>query len=179
METTMQRCVFNWIKTQGDFLIPGQDLRESRSKIQFKAEAVRFAHDLLRFGLCESQWLTFQLRISQIKKTHRLAPNPQQKNLCHPSPLLLYYSQAQSWVIQRSMSLTHEPASEPLSIFGAVHYMLSPGMLSSTVSLFLVSKIWWGWDVSAPQVDRCVQPCVNLKPSCQLENSRSTRPRQS
>ena len=55
METTMKRCVLFQLKNQGDFLIPGQDLRESRSKIQFKAEAVWFAHDLLRFELCESQ----------------------------------------------------------------------------------------------------------------------------
>jgi len=53
------------LKNKVIFLIPGQDLRESRSKIQFKAEAVWFAHDFLRFELCESQWLTFQLRISR------------------------------------------------------------------------------------------------------------------
>jgi hypothetical protein len=63
-----QANFFNWSH------FPGRDLRESRSQIQFKAEAVRFAHDLLRFELCESQWLTFQNEISAIKKTHRLAP---------------------------------------------------------------------------------------------------------
>ena len=49
-----------------------RDLRESRS--QFKDEAVRFAHGLLRFELCESQWLTVQLCISAMRKIHRLAP---------------------------------------------------------------------------------------------------------